>query len=326
MLRRWLGFVFSACALCVGQSALAEARQDDPLKILARISGAPATTSFSGVFVYQSGSFSETSRISHLVTSGLVQERLEVLDGSPREVVRQNDLVTCYMPEEKLVISDHKPHRKPFQALMPERLHDLAERYRLIQGGHVRVAGVETDFVTLEPRDNFRYGRQLWAERNSGLLVRARTLNEQGKIIEQFTFSQIVLGSDIDPAALRSKYAANASEWKHRGASAPESRSEPFKWHFANTVAGFQQTAEMRRHFRVSDKHASWQVVFSDGLAAVSIFIEAVDEQQRPEVGAFQHGAISIYKRQVPGYLITALGEVPQVTVQRFADGLELRK
>ncbi len=298
--------------------------QSDGLLWLSKVVSAAQTLNYSGTFIYQSGNHSETSRIIHVMDGEASRERLEVLDGSPREVIRTNEEVICYLPQDKVVISDQRGRRRSLPALLPERLSGIAEHYDVQKGGVGRVAGLEAQFVILAPRDDYRYGHQLWAEAQSGLLLKARTVNERGETVEQFAFTQIQIGGNIDRASLISRYAGKAGEWRAHNARVTEIQPQELAWQFRNAIPGFAMTAGMRRQLR-SDQAEGWQVVFSDGLAAVSLFIEPMEGNAKPETGLFQHGAINIFKRVVANHLVTALGEVPPVTVQRLAEGVEPR-
>ncbi len=92
----WLG-----CLAWMTQGTPAQAQQHqsgagEALQLLQKVATAAHKVTYSGVFVYQSGSRGETSRITHLIDGGNEFERLEVLDGSPREVMRRNDEVRCF--------------------------------------------------------------------------------------------------------------------------------------------------------------------------------------------------------------------------------------
>ena len=63
-------------------------------------------------------------------------------------------------------------------------------------------------------------------------------------------------------------------------------------------------------------------VVFSDGLASVSLFIEPLVKGVKPRIGQSVVGNTSFYSR-VAGFLqITALREVPEVTTARIANAV----
>jgi len=85
---------------------------------LSRMMNAAQRLSYSGTFVYQSGTHSETSRVVRIVDAAGERERLEVLDGSPREVVRVNDEVRCYLPDDRRVVIERRSARRAFPALL----------------------------------------------------------------------------------------------------------------------------------------------------------------------------------------------------------------
>ena len=68
------------------------------------------------------------------------------------------------------------------------------------------------------------------------------------------------------------------------------------------------------------------QWVFSDGLAAVSLFVEPYDARRHAQEGLFASGATQTLTRRVNEWWLTAVGEVPAATLRAFAQGLERRK
>jgi sigma-E factor negative regulatory protein RseB len=61
-------------------------------------------------------------------------------------------------------------------------------------------------------------------------------------------------------------------------------------------------------------------VVFSDGVAAVSIFIEPATSQTEP--GLSHRGALHVYTRIVSDHMVRVLGEVPASTVRQVAESV----
>ncbi|MDA0236004.1 MAG: siderophore-interacting protein, partial [Proteobacteria bacterium] len=143
------------CALLAQGPASAE-HPTDPLSWLGRISTAGQRLNYVGTFVYQSGSHVETSRIAHRVDASGEYERLEVLDGSPREIIRRGAEVRCVLPDERTVIIDEAQGRRAFPARLPASPTGLAENYRVRKGELGRVAGLEAQALVLEPKDELR--------------------------------------------------------------------------------------------------------------------------------------------------------------------------
>ncbi|MFN3986551.1 MAG: MucB/RseB C-terminal domain-containing protein [Rhodocyclaceae bacterium] len=294
----------------------------DPLTWLGKIATAGQRLNYTGTFIYQSGGDFETSRIAHMVDAEGEHERLEVLDGSPREVIRTNDEVLCVLPDQKTVIVDRAGGRRAFPARLPASYTGVAENYRVSLGDASRVAGHDTRLIMLEPKDDLRYGHMLWAETTSGLLLKARTLDERGDVVEQFTFSDVRIGGDIDPEMLRPQYEKNEN-WRVVNAHGSELRASDSEWSLANPLPGYSLKSAVRRPLG-RDRGDVLHLVYGDGLASISVFIEPIDPQGgQGGLGLLASGAINIYKRTVNGHLVTVLGEVPLRAVQWVGDGMQ---
>jgi sigma-E factor negative regulatory protein RseB len=74
------------------------------------------------------------------------------------------------------------------------------------------------------------------------------------------------------------------------------------------------------------DAHPVGQMVFSDGLAAVSVFIEPIPVQAaQSRIGISSMGAVNVYTREVANHLVTVVGETPAASVQRIGNTVEYR-
>jgi sigma-E factor negative regulatory protein RseB len=67
-------------------------------------------------------------------------------------------------------------------------------------------------------------------------------------------------------------------------------------------------------------------MVFSDGLAGISVFIEAARNEQGSNAGLSSQGAINVYSRLNGDNLVTVVGEVPPRTVMQIADSVYYRE
>lgn len=309
-----------AAALFAGSAVAGET--GDAAAWLTKMMTAAQRLSYSGTFVYQSGNQSETSRVARIVDGAGERERLEVLDGSPREVVRVNDEVRCYLPADRRVIVDRRGARRSFPALLSNMAKGLEAYYVIRVGDIERVAGVETRLVTLDPKDTWRYGYRLWADVDSGLLIKAWTIDDRGQPVEQFAFSQVSFGT---PSAeeTRSRLQEQSTDWRVEQFDAPRDAAagEP-KWRLRQSVPGFVKTADLTRHLKEGGPVVT-HVVFSDGVAAVSLFIGPAEPAPKKPMASRQ-GAVHVYSRRSGELEVTAVGEVPMATVRRFADMVEL--
>ncbi len=320
MMRSLLLFAF-------GSALIASAHGDqhgEALAWLQKMAAAAQKLNYTGTFTYQSDGGAETSRITHFVDASGEQEKLEVLDGSPREVVRSNDEVKCFLPEDKVVIVEKRGQYKAFPALLPASVGNLHDHYQIRKGDISRVAGRESQLIVLEPKDNLRYGHHLWADVASGLILKARTVNERNETVEQFAFTQLQINAPIDRDALKPRFATESLVWRIHNAQASQSLSAGSEWQFKAQLPGFKKSAGMRRQASPGGGETT-HFVFTDGLASISLFIEPLADQ-KAERATYSVGAINVYKRVAGRHLLTVLGEVPVTTLMRLGDGIEPRK
>ncbi|MBI4195939.1 MAG: MucB/RseB C-terminal domain-containing protein [Betaproteobacteria bacterium] len=316
-------------AIFLGLSAANPALADgvDPeqgLSWLRKMIDASNQINYRGTFVYQNRHTSETSRIVHYVNpAGGVFEKLEALDGPAREVIRTNDQVTCYLPATKTVLIEQRNARL-LPALLPESLSGITGSYIVSTGGRDRVAGHECQVVTLEPKDSLRYGRQFCVETRSGLPLRVRTYSEKKDHVELFAFTQLAIGGGFNRDRVKSKYAAKSRNWRvDRSALDTNERQVDTGWIVNNQPPGFRKLTEVRRSI-AGRAGAVAQIVFSDGLAAISVFIEPMPKE-RPVQALTHNGAVNIYTLSLADHMVTVLGEAPAATVMQIANSLELR-
>jgi sigma-E factor negative regulatory protein RseB len=302
----------------------ARAQSDpDALHWLQKIYTASERLSYTGVFVYQHGEQVETSRVTRIVDADGVHERLEALDGTPREIIRVNDEVKCYLPRSMTVKIDRQKDLKPFRFRI-ENAGAIAEQYNVRKAGIERVAGYDCQALILEPKDNLRYGHKLWAELSSGLLVRDKVFNERGEMVEHLSFTQLQIGGRLDKELLRSRFSPTGSDWRIENHAVVEASLAAHGWILKALPRGFRTVTELKRD--LGGGHEMTHVVVSDGLAAVSVFIEPVAAKgQSPRAGASRQGAVNIYSRTLDQHVITAVGEVPAEGVRLIADAVERR-
>ncbi|SFW13387.1 MucB/RseB C-terminal domain-containing protein [Nitrosovibrio sp. Nv17] len=311
-----LGSISSAAAESVLHSS------PEALEWMQRITAAPRQHSYIGTFVYSSGDHIETSRILHRVDAEGEHEKREVLDGMPQEIIRNNDEMRCYMPENKTIVTEKRWLQKVFPALLPQSTGNIDDSYIVRLGGQERISDHTCQVIELEPRDNRRYGHKWWVDTRTGLLLKAAVL-DQGRVVEQFVFTHLETGIEIDKALLKSRYAAKTAEWRAVNLVSSTMGNEKLGWRVRDLPQGFRKVIEMKRNLSGKPMPVN-HIALSDGLAAVSVFIEPVAGQASPPTpGLYRsRGAINIYSRIVADNIITAVGEVPSATVMQIGDSV----
>jgi sigma-E factor negative regulatory protein RseB len=293
---------------------------------LQKVAAAPRQHNYIGTFIYSSGSEIETSRIVHVVNGDGEQEKSEVLDGSPREIVRNNDEMRCYLPETKTVVTEKRWLRKVFPALLPQPLSNLDDNYIVKKGGLERISDYLCQVIELEPRDDKRYGQKLWVDTETGLLLKAAVMDKD-RVVEQFVFTDLKIGGKIDKELLKSRYAGKAADWQNTNLVSSTIKSGKLGWQVKDPPPGFKKIIEMKRNLSEKSRPVS-HIALSDGLAAVSVFIEPVSAQFTPPAEGLYHGrgAINIYTRTAADNVITTIGEVPPATVMQIGNSVSSHK
>lgn len=319
MIRLHLFFPAPVIFLFVGLPVYAASEAQDWLM---RIHRAAEQLNYEGSFVYQRGAQLESMRVFHRAEKGVVKERLVSLTGPAREVIRTNEEVRCYLPDQNAVVVEHRRlDRAGFVPIVPERLTDLDESYTIELGRQTRIAGRPAQQLDIRARDDFRYGYRLWADRDTGLLLKADVTDENGKLLEQFLFTQISIGSTISDAALAPQATSGNLTW-YRDNDGPMT-SPTTSWRATKLPKGFKLTSTVMRRLPKGSRVVE-QLVYSDSLAAVSIFIEKLSDSTSPTLmdGSMQMGALHAFGKTIDGHHVTIVGEVPAKTIALFSGSL----
>ena len=291
---------------------------------LKKIYAATEKLSYTGTFVYQQGEHSETSRLTRVVDASGVHERLEILDGTPREIIRFNEEVKCYIPSTMTVKVDRQMQTGPFPAMRAD-VRDFATHYTIRKAETERIAGYDCQAIVLEPKDNLRYGHKLWADVATGMLVKAKTFNERNEVVEQFSFTELQIGGRIDREKVKSRFAGKGRDWRVEQSAIVEADLAAEGWGLRSLPPGYRKVTELKRSVGASPDVG--QIVVSDGLAAASVFIEPLGGRDgQPQLGLARHGALNVYVRKLENHLVTVVGEVPAEGVRQIGDSVEYRR
>ncbi len=309
-----------AILLAASATVAQELSQADALGWLQRIASAARQTNYVGTFVYQHGDAVESSQLVHMTDGHGEWEKLSTLEGRRCEVIRMNEELRTYLPDLKLIRIEARFGRRGFPALPPEQLSGITEFYEVRKAEIERVAGYDAQILQLEPKDAYRYGHKFWAETSKGLLVKATMTNERHQVLEQFAFTLLEINAPLNRDLVKSSFAAVANDWKTVRSWSDETPGADTGWVVKNPPPGFRKITEMRRSKDGDSAPMLTHLVLSDGLAAVSVFIESVGARRSATAGATQLGVINIFTRKLGDQRITAMGEAPPITVMQIAN------
>lgn len=296
---------------------------------LVRMHEASRLRSYIGTFVVTSNNGGMSSaRIWHACDGEQQVERVESLTGAPRSTFRRNDEVVTFLPDTRVVRAEKRESLGLFPNFLKSTDGAIAEFYTARRLGADRVAGFEADVVQLAPKDNLRFGYRVWSEKKTGLVVKLQTVDVDGNVLEQAAFSELALDAPVRIDKLNQMMGATEG-WRVEKADAVKTTAGAEGWQLKSAVAGFKPISCYKRPASstpVPAPEGTLQWVFSDGLAAVSLFVESYDRQRHVQEGMFSSGATQTLTRRIQDWWLTAVGEVPPQTLKAFAASLERRK
>lgn len=318
--------VLLAC-LFASHFSLAAAEADttsDAWALLDKAAHAARDLSYKGIFVYQSGDNNRSIEITHMNAGQGEYSRVVMLDGAPREVLSQGSDIVIFNPRNEKVVIEKRRGKNLFPALLPVNLDLVKASYHAKVIGRERVADREGIVVHLVPKDNYRYSYKLLTDKEYGLLLKAATLNQQNEVIEQIAFNQLNLLSIDDMQWFQPKVDPKKS-YVMEEVVPSTSATESHGWKLGHLPAGYKQIDHIRRVVPGKSVAVN-QLIFSDGLSSVSLFIEPLTKGMRPKVGYTVVGPTNFYANVNSGYQIVVVGEVPQATVSQIANSVSFNK
>lgn len=309
---------------------------------LLRIHEAAGHRNFQGTFVVSGGGAVSSARIAHYCSGKNQFERSESLDGPPRRVFRYNDVVHTLWPAARLALIEQRDLISSFPALLQAGDDRIAEFYEVRSLAADRVAGRDADVLLVKPKDGYRYGYRLWADRASGLLLRADVLGERNKVLESSAFSEVSIDVRPQPESVLQPM-KKLDGYRIVRPSLSPTTLEDEGWEMRVGVPGFRQVSCVKRPIDAAapeDRDAAaspavadagarppvLQTIFSDGLTYVSVFIEPYDAKRHTQALATAVGPTQTLMEQHGDWWVTVIGDVPPATLRQFAKGLERKK
>ncbi|MDS1140957.1 MucB/RseB C-terminal domain-containing protein [Pusillimonas sp. SM2304] len=318
-------YVLLVAAACLMMQPALAAQEQPPaagqtLQMLQKIQAAARELDYSGIYTYQQGAMMLSSRIVHMVDGTGERERLELLDGEPREFLRHNETTQCLIPAKKLIVMERRRGDR-FPALILGAGQSIPDHYDVdVQPSPHRIANRECTVIELRPKDGHRYGYRLCADTKTHLLLKAQTISPEHGLIDQISFNSLQIGDKVAPEQL-------ASSWNTKGWQVLETPMSPVDlskngWRIP-FPSGFEPITQVSRPMTPGRKVS--QLVLTDGLAAISVFIEPYSPDRRgpPANGMASAGAMNIFQARIGDHWLTALGEVPADTLRSIAEHTE---
>lgn len=328
-------------------SSVAEERPSvkTPAEWLRAMDNAAANLNYDGVFSYYVASYSQltvekqrgdasvsftagmsrdikvaTFRIVHMVIDGVERERIAHLGGPRREILRTGQQVSYILPQgDESFVEESALPTGPFGRLFV-RGQELGVNYGFRLSGRSQVIGRPTVCLEVHPLDSDRYGYLLWLDEDTGLLLRSELRDAEGNHLETVQFTELTVGDSVLASALEPDMAGLVVRPGVVQQARQELKSVPANWEIGWVPAGFQMTDALSR----DDADARVHVMYSDGLATFSLFIEPASRRASGVVS--RNGATVLLSHDLTGrhgdFRVTVVGEVPPGTAQRIAESV----
>jgi sigma-E factor negative regulatory protein RseB len=289
---------------------------------LERMTTAMSQMSYQGTFVYVRDGVVETMRITHVTDETGVRERIYSISGPHREVIRDRKGVRCILEDSASVVEDQVVASSYFPELPLSIIDGDSSGYRLDTGGEARIAGHTAIRVSISPEDRFRYGYDFWLEEETGLLLKWVLFDARHKPLAKLMFTDFAIGSAIDLAELESD--SGAEDFVEMKTFSPQetvvTQSSP-RWQPTKLPPGFNLASYSHK---TGAEGVYEHMVYSDGLAAVSVYVEQNGKNAAVKPGISQLGTNNAITRTQGDLQITVIGEVPAITVKSIANEIAL--
>lgn len=300
----------------MSQGVFAGDVEPGPKELLGRMAIAAEKMSYNGTVLRMNSGDIQTLRVAHHIKDGIVREKVLSLSGEGFEIIRTGGNVQCVIPNKKYVLQEKWGNKSTIFSRLPSSAVDFDGAYDLAIVREDRVAGRQALVLAIYPHDEFRYGHRLWLDKESAFPLKTELLDSDGAVLDQLTFADINLDTELLPAALQPSIDTQGFATYQVPSSQPRQLDDTGEWHCVDLPAGFSVVSSSSEVLDDADTPVV-HIMYGDGLASVSVFISAkVDDSiaERSRVGWSNSFTLKDDSVQ-----ITAIGEVPAATVERIA-------
>ena len=301
--------------------AVAAPAEVGPHDLLDRMSTAVQTTNYEGTVLRISDGHAEALKVIHTVADGVIREKVIAQEGNGLEIIRNGNEVHCVLPEQKSVLVEEWNDQSTLFSTLPSSKLRFGNEYDVKIAGEQRVAGRETVQLAIKPHDEFRYEHRVWLDTETGFPLQTQLIGADGAPLEQIKFADIRLDPEIVESSLTSTYSTENFKWYNQP-KRRVTRVVDNSWENTALPLGFRLVSS-QSEIMPGTEDAVTHLLYSDGLASVSVFIAThADERLSKRSRA---GASNSYSTVVGEHRITAVGEVPAITVERIATSMQVR-
>jgi sigma-E factor negative regulatory protein RseB len=232
------------------------------------------------------------------------------------------------------VLVEPRQDRGPFLGSLPQFGADINEFYHFESLPNSRVLGRSARVIMVNPKDQFRFGYRIWLDDNTAMPLKTQLCDSHGQVIEQILFARLDMPESIPDIDLMPAVRTEGMRWVRQGASHDSASPALSGYRATELPPGFRLTVSGVQTLGGATEPAT-HLVYSDGLATVSVFVEAqrepnsgTDDKPRapaepPMQGLARVGSGYAFSTMVQGHQVTAVGEVPAQTVETIAHSVK---
>lgn len=296
----------------------ASAQDITPHDWLNKMANAVQTTNYEGTVIRLQNGKVEALKVVHLISDGVIREKVIVQEGNGLEIIRNGNEVQCILPDEKSVFVEEWNDQSTLFSTLPSSDIRFGNEYDVSIVRNERVAGRKAVLLAIRPHDEYRFGHRLWLDTATGFPLQTKLVGHDGNAIEQVKFADINLDKEIHASALAPSISTEDFRWFTQPRRAIRQAVES-PWSSDDLPPGFQVVSTHEEELPDGESRVM-HILYSDGLANVSVFIEPAKGKR---IGRRSRvGASNTFSTEFDGYQITAVGEVPATTVERIATSM----
>jgi sigma-E factor negative regulatory protein RseB len=335
----WFGVLFAlgggvvhaeSEAIVPASNQVLNAPDEDAERLLKRMASAMQTTNYEGLLLHMRGGEARSMRVFHRYDAEQGErEHLLSLDGKPFEVIQDSQGCICVWPQSRFIVIGQAP---AFNGrLSAERFAEtrsLSAFYTIARQDYARVGGIACRLVKLEPTDAYRFAYRLCIHEPSAMLLNLEVFDGERRLeLSQFTQLRVQKNKDADDMRIFTNTEGfRVVEDKRPVSTEPTQAAFQTSWVATQLPPGYRLRSADLRNSPHTQKPLE-QLIFSDGLGSVSVFIERVDAASQSSVvetaKAHPRGVMGRVVRDVDGFRLTAVGDAPEIAMRMMLDGMQ---
>lgn len=302
--------------LCWVVETVAEPLEQTGLEWLRKMQVAMKSLNYHGTVAFMENGQLDTMKYFHAAKDGREQERLLSLNSPMREVIRDSGKVSCTYQEARKRVINHRPVSRSFIIDLPPQVAKLEEIYTISVAGEESIAMRTAAVIKIEPKDEFRYSRKIWLDKQQYLPLKVEVFKHDGTALEQVMFTDITIEAELPFVALNNPDIDLDVQHIH------QAQSESFEnalFSLNNLPKGFEKVFFTRLSMQQTTQPVD-HLLLSDGFSSISIYLDGKNE--KIENGLHHVGSVNSYSFTQDDIQVTVMGEVPANTVQFIAQGI----